>query len=96
MHYLPQYFALGNKWQSIAGELTHITVGRAGIWGLTPDGQASMLPVPGKIILSVCQVLARFIGQFLLEKCRNLSAQIYCAACQPSLFLRGRINLSYK
>ncbi len=76
MHDLPQYFASGNKWQSIVGELTHITVGRAGVWGLTPDGQASMLPTTGKIILPVFQVPARFLGQFLLEKCRNLSAQI--------------------
>ncbi len=72
MHDPPQYFAVGNKWQSIAGELIHITVGRAGVWGLTPDGQASMLPTPGKIIPSDSQLPARFLGQFLLEKCRNL------------------------
>jgi hypothetical protein len=34
---------------------------------------------PGKIIPSFFQVTARFLGQFLLEKCRNLSAQIYCS-----------------
>jgi hypothetical protein len=95
MHDPPQYFALGNKWQGIAGELTHITVGRAGVWGLTPDGQASMLPTPGKIIPSVYQVPARILGQFLLEKYRSLAVPYLhkpiAVACLPSLFIRGRL-----
>jgi hypothetical protein len=32
---------VGNKWQSIPGEVRHITVGRAGVWAITPDSQVT-------------------------------------------------------
>ena len=30
---------LGSKWQSVTGRLKHITVGQAGVWGISPKNE---------------------------------------------------------
>lgn len=30
---------IGTKWQEISGQLIHISVGKAGVWGITPEHQ---------------------------------------------------------
>ena len=30
---------LGTKWQSVTGKLKHISVGQAGIWGVSPKNE---------------------------------------------------------
>ena len=30
---------IGSKWQSVTGRLSHITVGQAGVWGISPKNE---------------------------------------------------------
>ena len=30
---------IGSKWQSVTGRLAHITVGQAGVWGISPKNE---------------------------------------------------------
>ena len=30
---------IGSKWQSVTGKLSHISVGQAGVWGVSPKNE---------------------------------------------------------
>ena len=32
---------LGSKWQSVTGRLKHISVGQAGVWGISPKNEVN-------------------------------------------------------
>ena len=36
---------LGSKWQSVTGRLKHISVGQAGVWGISPKNEVNNIGI---------------------------------------------------
>ena len=44
---------IGSKWQSVTGRLSHITVGQAGVWGISPKNEVWVCIIPDSITLKI-------------------------------------------